>query len=306
MNESTDTNSTILKKPDHVVSLATSGILVNVEVSVWTGTKQDREISDEVTQAKKADRDAGRFVKKLLAGVAEHKAVLNDRQTWYNFVERETYPWSGRWRFLPTQRIVGFMKQVEERQANTQNLKDKFSQVYATAVANEAFVQGDMFKESDYPPVDEVMSCFKVRVFTAEVPVGDFRCQISNDLANDLARHYESQAKELVQDIYQKQVEQMVDVMKSLSHCCDTETVMEDGQLKVKRRKLYDTTLQRAQELCETFKEFNVTQDTRLEQARAELERVVSGLSIETLRNSDTTRVVVKESVDDIMKKFGF
>jgi hypothetical protein len=43
-----------------------------------------------------------------------------------------------------------------------------------------------------------------------------------------------------------------------------------------------------------------------LEQARAELERVVSGLSIETLRNSDTTRVVVKESVDDIMKKFGF
>jgi len=303
MNESTNP---ILKKPDHVVSLATSGILVNVEVSVWTGTKQDREISDEVTQAKKADRDAGRFVKKLLAGVAEHKAVLNDRQTWYNFVERETYPWSGRWRFLPTQRIVGFMKQVEERQANTQNLKDKFSQVYATAVANEAFVQGDMFKESDYPPVDEVMSCFKVRVFTAEVPVGDFRCQISNDLADDLARHYESQAKELVQDIYQKQVEQMVDVMKSLSHCCDTETVMEDGQLKVKRRKLYDTTLQRAQELCETFKEFNVTQDTRLEQARAELERVVSGLSIETLRNSDTTRVVVKESVDDIMKKFGF
>ena len=303
MNESTNP---ILKKPDHVVSLATSGILVNVEVSVWTGTKQDREISDEVTQAKKADRDAGRFVKKLLAGVAEHKAVLNDRQTWYNFVERETYPWSGRWRFLPTQRIVGFMKQVEERQANTQNLKDKFSQVYATAVANEAFVQGDMFKESDYPPVDEVMSCFKVRVFTAEVPIGDFRCQISNDLANDLARHYENQAKELVQDIYQKQVEQMVDVMKSLSHCCDTETVMEDGQLKVKRRKLYDTTLQRAQELCETFKEFNVTQDTRLEEARAELERVVSGLSIETLRNSDTTRVVVKESVDDIMKKFGF
>ena len=47
--------------PDHVVSLATSGILVNVEVSVWTGTKQDREISDEVTQAKKADRDAGRL-----------------------------------------------------------------------------------------------------------------------------------------------------------------------------------------------------------------------------------------------------
>lgn len=301
-----ESQDTLLKKPDHVVSLATSGILVNVEVSVWTGTKQDREISDEVTQAKKADRDAGRFVKKLLAGVVEHKAVLNDRQTWYNFVERETYPWSGRWRFLPTPRIVGFMKQVEERQGKTEELKDKFRQVYTTAVANEAFVQGEMFKESDYPPVDEVMSCFKVKVFTAEVPVGDFRCEISNALATDLARHYEQQAKDLVQDIYQKQVEQIVEVMKSLSHCCDTETVIEDGQMKVKKRKLYDSTLQRAQELCETFKNFNVTQDSRLEAARMDLEKVVAGLDIETLRNNDTKRVVVKEGVDDILKKFGF
>jgi hypothetical protein len=251
----------LLKKPQHVVSLATSGVLVNVEVSVWTGTKQDREISDEVTRAKKADREAGRFTKKLFANVPEHRAILNDRQTWYNYVERETYEWSGRWKFLPTPRIVEFMKQVEERKKTTDELKDKFRKVYSDAVAREAFVQGDMFKATDYPSVDEVMSSFSVRVFTAEVPVGDFRCQISQDLADDLSKHYEQQTRDLVQDIYRKQVDQMVDVMKSLSHCCDTETVIENGETKVKRRKLYDTTLLRAQELCETFKEFNVTQD---------------------------------------------
>lgn len=296
----------LLKKPQHVVSLATSGILVNVEVSVWTGTKQDREISDEVTRSKKADREAGRFTKKLFANVSEHRAILNDRQTWYNFVERETYEWSGRWKFLPTPRIVEFMKQVEERKKTTEELKDKFRKVYADAVAREAFVQGDMFKASDYPSVDEVMSAFSVRVFTAEVPVGDFRCQISQDLADDLSKHYEQQTRDLVQDIYRKQVDQMVDVMKSLSHCCDTETVIEDGEMKVKRRKLYDTTLSKAQELCETFKDFNVTQDPRLEEARAELEKIVSGVTIEQLRNSDTKRVVVKEGVDEVLKKFGF
>ena len=296
----------LLKKPQHVVSLATSGILVNVEVSVWTGTKQDREISDEVTRSKKADREAGRFTKKLFANVSEHRAILNDRQTWYNFVERDTYEWSGRWKFLPTPRIVDFMKQVEERKKTTEELKDKFRKVYADAVAREAFVQGDMFKASDYPSVDEVMSAFSVRVFTAEVPVGDFRCQISQDLADDLSKHYEQQTRDLVQDIYRKQVDQMVDVMKSLSHCCDTETVIEDGEMKVKRRKLYDTTLSKAQELCETFKDFNVTQDPRLEEARAELEKIVSGVTIEQLRNSDTKRVVVKEGVDEVLKKFGF
>ena len=298
--------NTLLKKPDHVVSLATSGILVNVEVSVWTGTKQDRDISDEITRAKKADREAGRFMKKLFANVPEHKALLNDRQTWYNFVERETYDWSGRWQFLPTPRIVPFMAQVQERLAKTEELKNSFRKVYADAVANEAFVQGDMFRPEDYPPVEEIIGNFKVKVYTAEVPVGDFRCQISQDLANDLAQHYETQTKELVQTIYDKQVEQLVTVMKSLSHCCDSETVLEDGAMKVKRRKLYDTTLQRAQELCETFKDFNVTQDSRLEQARYELEKVLADVTIDQLRNSDTKRLVVKEGVDDIMKKFGF
>ena len=300
------TKDTLLTKPDHVISLATSGILVNVEVSVWTGTKQDRDISDEVTRAKKADREAGRFMKKLFANVAEHKALLNDRQTWYNFVERETYDWSGRWQFLPTPRIVPFMAQVQERLRKTEELKDAFRKVYSDAVANEAFVQGDMFRAEDYPPVDEVMSCFSVKVFKTEVPVGDFRCKVSQDLADDLARHYEEQTKGLVQSIYDKQVEQLVTVMKSLSHCCDSETVIEDGVMKVKRRKLYDTTLQRAQELCDTFSNFNVTQDQRLEQARLELERVLNGVTIDQLRHSDTKRVVVKEGVDDILKKFGF
>ena len=44
-----------LDSPNHVISLATSAVLVNAEVSVWSATKQDRVISNEVTTAKKAD-----------------------------------------------------------------------------------------------------------------------------------------------------------------------------------------------------------------------------------------------------------
>ena len=44
----------ILKKPEHITSLATSGILIRAKVKVWTETKQAREISDEVTANKKA------------------------------------------------------------------------------------------------------------------------------------------------------------------------------------------------------------------------------------------------------------
>ena len=35
-----------LQQPNHIVSLATSSVLVSVDVNVWTATKQDKGISD--------------------------------------------------------------------------------------------------------------------------------------------------------------------------------------------------------------------------------------------------------------------
>jgi hypothetical protein len=77
------------------------------------------------------------------------------------------------------------------------------------------------------------------------------------------------------------------------------------GEVKIRRRKLYDSTLDRARELCETFKKFNLTEDPRLEEARSGLERLLDGVEIEKLRNSETQRVVIKEGIDDILSKFG-
>jgi hypothetical protein len=63
--------------------------------------------------------------------------------------------------------------------------------------------------------------------------------------------------------------------------------------------------LDRARELCETFKNFNIMADPKLEEARAGLEQLLDGLNIDQLRNSDTKRVVIKEGIDDILAKFG-
>ena len=78
-----------MQQPSHIISLATSAILVSVDVNVWSATKQDRTISDEVTHAKKADSSAGRFVKNLLADDLFHKRVSNYRQTIYNWLNQK-------------------------------------------------------------------------------------------------------------------------------------------------------------------------------------------------------------------------
>jgi hypothetical protein len=273
---------------------------------VWNATVQDKQISNEVTAAKKASSDSGKFVKHLLAKNPEHKAVLNYRQTIYNWVQRSTYDWAGSQRLLPVINLAKFHKEYADHEAEFSRLVDDFLDKYPAIVSNMAFVQGDMFDRNEYPDVSELKRKFSVDLIQSEVPTGDFRCAIAQDLLDDMSTHYNRQAKRMVEQILAKQSEQLVDVMKSISYCCEIETTIDgNGEVKVRRRKLYDSTLDRARELCDTFREFNLVSDPKLEEARASLEVLLSGIEIEKLRNSDTQRVVIKEGIDDILSKFG-
>jgi hypothetical protein len=296
----------LLAKPNHIISLASSCVLVSVESHVWNATVQDKQISDEVTAAKKASSDSGKFVKHLLAKNPEHKAVLNYRQTIYNWVQRSTYDWAGSQRLLPVINLAKFHKEYADHEAEFSRLVDDFLDKYPAIVSNMAFVQGDMFDRNEYPDVSELKRKFSVDLIQSEVPTGDFRCAIAQDLLDDMSTHYNRQAKRMVEQILAKQSEQLIDVMKSISYCCEIETTIDgNGEVKVRRRKLYDSTLDRARELCDTFREFNLVSDPKLEEARASLEVLLSGIEIEKLRNSDTQRVVIKEGIDDILSKFG-
>jgi hypothetical protein len=105
-----------------------------------------------------------------------------------------------------------------------------------------------------------------------------------------------------------EQQTRFIEVMKSISHCCGVdETGVDDntGETKTKKRKIYDSTIQKAKEMCETFKAFNLTDDPALEEARASLEVALAGVDAELIRDSDAVRSNVKEEVDSILSKFG-
>lgn len=292
--------------PTHITSLATSGILIHIEVKAWTATKQDKEITDEVTVAKSADPTAGKFLKNLMANVDEHKALIRNRADWYNWITAWTYPWAGAWRYLPNARIPEFMAKYKERYALTQNVWHSFRAMYPTAMSNAAFTLGDTFKATDYPSVDEVMAKCSVTLHTAEVPTGDFRNAISQELADDLHNHYSQQAERLKTEIVQQQRDQFRQVMEAIAKGCDIKTVTDDeGNMKVRRGKLFEGTLEKALEYCDTFRTFNLDADPALEQARQTLEDTLRGVSIDKLRDSDGMRAMVKDSVNDILAKFG-
>ncbi len=299
-----------LQKPKHIISLATSGVLVSVDVNVWSATKQDRGISNEIAGAKNAHQNAGKYTKNLLADHPKHKALVNYRQTIYNWVKRRTYRWNNSQDYLPSVDMPRFKQEYHQHELRFDELLKNFLTDYDSIVSDMAFKAaglGDMFDRSDYPDRAALASKFGLRLFVSEVPMNDFRCQIAQDIADDLFQTYKQQAEEIVSHVVMEQQTRFIDVMKSISHCCGYDELGVDdntGETKIKKRKIYDTTIQKAKEMCESFKQFNLTDDPALEEARASLEKALSGVDAETIRESDAVRSAVKEDVDSILSKF--
>jgi len=155
--------------------------------------------------------------------------------------------------------------------------------------------------------VHELRVKFGVELYVSEVPMNDFRCGIANDIADDLFDTYSKQAENIVTEVMLAQKSRFIEVMKSISHCCGYDELGVDdntGETKVKKRKIYDTTLLKAKEMCETFKGFNLNADPELEEARAMLERALADVDASDIRESDAVRSSVKEDVDSILSKF--
>ena len=149
----------LLTKPNHVVSLATSCLLVTPVVHVWTATMQDSEISEEVTAAKKADKDSGKFVKNLLAKNPQHRKILIYRQTVYNWMQVRTYDWAGKQRILP---VIGLTKFMTESSLNLSTdqaviqmksfLREMGQPIDQSALRSILMSESDILRERPPPP----------------------------------------------------------------------------------------------------------------------------------------------------------
>ena len=214
-----------------------------------------------------------------------------------------TYAWAGDARLVPTHIIERFMKELGEHKVQFGSLLDTFMNKYQSIVSDAAFKQGDMFDRSAYPDAVIVRNKFYIEEFVSRVPEGDFRNAIFNETADQLKQHYERQAQQIVDRVMEDAAERLVASAVRISNACtEPETVSDDG--KTKRKKIYETTLSQAVEICDVLKNFNITKNHELEQARNQLEEAIQGVTIEDLRESAYKRSVVKDSVDDMLNKF--
>jgi hypothetical protein len=282
-----------------VSKLSGSALIVNMSLSVWTGRKLDKRVSEEVDQAKSTKTRAGNYHKNLLAGsgkLEEITKVANAVRTWHYTV---TQPWGDNGdRVLNMASFIDYKSRLTEYEHQFTNAVNAFLNEYDTLVAAAAFQLGDLFNRDDYPVREQIVDKFGFRYAFSPLPTaGDFRVDIGEEGLREMRDHYENVLSTRVNDAMQDAWDRLHDVLTRMSErLSDTE----DGKRKIFRDSLVDNAI----EVCGLLRHFNITGDIRMEAMRMELEDALRNVDASSLRESDHMREQTKQKVDALLDKF--
>lgn len=284
-----------------------SSMLVDLNISVWTGRKQDKKVSEEIDAAKSTKTKAGNYHKKLLAGTQSldnlQKLVTGIRIWHY----AQTLPWSdGGSRLLPMANFFDYKATLGDYESQFRDAVDLFLKDYPTLVSAAAFQLGDLFDATEYPDVEKLRDKFKFRYVFLPVPeMGDFRVDVNEAHLSELKSQYESfyqnKLSEAMQDAWDRLHECVSKMSEKLANA-PTPRVTKEGE--VYTQIFRDSLVTNAVEMCELLTKLNVTNDPKLESARKQLESAIVGVTPKELREDDGLRLDVKSKVDQILSMF--
>jgi hypothetical protein len=286
-----------------VSKLSSSALIVNLSLSVWTGRKLDKRVSEEVDQQNSTKTRAGNYHKNLLAGsgkLTEITKVANATRSWLYGV---TQPWGDNGdRVLNMSYFLEFKDRLADYEGQFGKAVNEFLTDYDTLVSAAAFQLGDLFNREDYPLREVIEAKFGFRYNMIPLPqAGDFRVDIGEEGLKELQEQYEGVLKARVEGAMREAWDRLHDCMTRMSERLTDDT---DSNGDPKRKIFRDSLIENAVEVCGLLKAFNITNDTRMDEMRRQLEDAMRNVNADSLRDSDTLREMTKRKVDAILDKF--
>jgi len=287
----------------NVPTLSSSGVLVELSISVWTGRKQDKTATKQVADQNGANKAHINTTKALLGDCAELDAVKkfagNTRQ--WSYGGTEEWGHLGQ-RYLPMVRFPGFHKEATEMQTEFYRLRDEFLQVYEFSQTRAQAQLGALYNPDEYPSVESLRDKFKFNLAYPPVPTGGFIQNIQSEAEQYLADEYNRVYTERIEGVMKGVWQRVYDAIKHMSDKLDWGG---EGSASEKKR-IHATTLDNLRELCGMLPDFNVTNDSRLSTLHAELDQALIGVTTDALREDDTYRAETKKAMDAILSNMAW
>ena len=284
----------------NIAGVARAAMLVDLNISTYSGRKQDRTTQEEITRSHNAgSKQAASVYKNLFANCPELIAITKFQARARAEHYRLTLPWADNGsRLLPTASLLDYTAMMGKHQSEFNQLVAAFLTKYDTLVAEAAFQLGTLFDRDEYLSSDRVAQRFYMGISYTPLPSsGDFRLDIEAEVQADLIKQYEARTKDLLATANQDAWTRLHTVLSKLS---DRLIIDADG----KKNVFHDTIVTNAEELCDLLRLLNVTGDADLERARRRLQEALEGVTPKELRDELSTRVDVKHQIDVILESY--
>jgi hypothetical protein len=284
------------------MSISSSAVLAELNISIWTANKLDKGATDSVLASNSASSGSAQVRKNLMAGSNKRKKIADYGARARLYHNQTTLPWSDKGsRLLPTSLFMEYKQNMNTIERTMNAMIDDFFLSYDDLVLDAKLHLGSLFNSSDYPSIDELRDKFGFKLVFSPLPESnDFRLDIPQQDMQELSSKYESAFNDRLNDAMQ---ENWSKLHKTLTHMSEKLTETEDEN-SVKR--YHDSLVTNATELCGLLTHLNITKDPKLEEARRSLELTMLGVGIEDIKDSPVVRSNVKNKVDEILNKFNW
>ena len=282
------------------MSIASSAVLVEMNISVWPANKVDREMTETVNTNASAVRDASQTRKNLFAGTSLRKDIEKLAARIRLYHNQHTLPWADKGqRLLPTKLFMEYKQTMNNYEAQFKQMCDNFFHEYPRLVGEAQVHLGTMYRADDYPDLTNVRSKFGFRMAIDPIPEsGDFRLDISAHDLEEMKQQYEAKFDERLAEAMRTPWERLHTVLTAMSE------KLKDEEGEDSKKRYHDSLVTNAVDLCGLLDKMNITNDPKLEDARKQLELTMLGADIDTIKDSATVRESMKNKVDAILQKF--
>ena len=255
-------------------------MIMNLSISVFTGEKIDRDVSDTIAATHHTTaHEAGRFSKQIigkqaLKGIKSFATVA--RTTHYD----RTLPYSDNGgRLLSVTGFMDYTTSMRGIRANFVREVDIFCDVYPRLIEDAKTRLNGMFNVDDYPPIDSLRGRFSFEIAAEPMPSSkNWFLEMADDTMQHLRAHHDerkdAKLEHAIKDVYRR----VADVAQKMATKLDDK----DGVFR-------DSLITNISELANLLPTLNITNDPQLAQIASDL-AALTAHSPDALRADPTYR----------------
>lgn len=267
-------------------------VLVSLNVSVWAANKLDREVSEEVANQKKLKSNRlGRYWKSLLPENEYMKAIHGVVAKARKFHYANTFAWAQEGaRLLPTTNYFEYMEFMRDAKSDFERAVATFLKKYGELreIAKDAL--NSIYKESDYPSVEQLRRKFSFETLVMPVPQA---AMFTAEIEPEETQRVREEIERTVQEAFRAANRDLWERLYS------TINRMQERLMDPKGAR--ESSLASLRDMLQLLGRLNVTGDEKLEQMRKQAEERLNAMSLKDFKSNEARRQAAIEETNRVM-----